>query len=112
VRERARGGREELGSVLFIERGVERASGGGENCRPWPLTAINCVVNGEEKWGREKKRRCRFPVWDTDGRGRRVRARCGVARGRKGRHHGDLTDGSRRSVGEREEGLGCAADGP
>jgi hypothetical protein len=53
---------------------MERARG-GENGRPWPLTTINGVVNGEKKWGREKKRRCRFPAWDTDGHGRRGRAR-------------------------------------
>jgi hypothetical protein len=66
-RERARGGRKELGLSLFIERVEERAPG-GENGRPWPLTAINSVVNGEKKWGREKKRRRRFSAWDTDGR--------------------------------------------
>jgi hypothetical protein len=36
----------------------------------------------------------------------------GASRGRKGRDRGDLTGGSHRSVGEREEGLGYVADGP
>jgi hypothetical protein len=91
-RERARGGRKELGLSLFIERVEERAPG-GENGRPWPLTAINSVVNGEKKWGREKKRRRRFPAWDTDGRGP------GRARARRGRAR-------RRRHNQREEGEG------
>jgi hypothetical protein len=93
VRERESSGMEKGARVgpIYRESGGEGA--GGENGCPWPLKAINSVVNGEKKWGREKKRRRRFPAWDTDGRGP------GRARARRGRAR-------RRRHNQREEGEG------
>jgi hypothetical protein len=99
--------------------GEERAPGG--NDRPWPLTAINGVVNGGEEVGEgEEETAVGFRLW-----GRRTGADQGVGRRawggamsvrhaaqRRGREEGEERPWRAPPVSEREEGEKGLADGP